>query len=73
MEESLEELHAKVDVLLQKIKKEREIQPLRDPIDTNLFPVFFYKCWKQLHLPKRSKIIPITYSIYSSILRWVTA
>lgn len=41
IEESLEELHSKVDLLIPKQKKEREIQPLRDPINTNLFPLFF--------------------------------
>jgi len=40
VEESLEELHSKVDKLLPKNKKEREIQPLRDPVSSNLFPIF---------------------------------
>ena len=40
IEESLEELHHKVDQLIPKIKKEREIEPLRDPINANLFPIF---------------------------------
>lgn len=40
IEESLEDLHAKVDILLPKQKKEREIQQLRDPVNANLFPIF---------------------------------
>lgn len=50
--DSLEELHFKIDQLLPKDRKQREIQPLRDPIDFNLFPLFLanagseakYKC-----------------------------
>jgi transposase InsO family protein/integrase len=40
IEESLEELHYKIDKLLPKNKKERETQLLRDPVNSNLFPVF---------------------------------
>ena len=40
VEESLEELHQKVDQLLPKKKKDREILPLRDPLNSNLFPLF---------------------------------
>ena len=40
IEESLEELHAKANMLLPKQKKKREIQPLRDLLNANLFPVF---------------------------------
>jgi integrase len=40
VEESLEELHYKVDKLLPKKKKEREIQLLRDPVNSDLFPIF---------------------------------
>lgn len=40
IEESLEELHLKINQLLPKKKKERDIQPLRDPINGHLFPVF---------------------------------
>lgn len=35
--DSLEELHFKIDQLLPKDRKQREIQPLRDPIDFNLY------------------------------------
>ena len=34
--DSLEELDFKIDQLLPKDRKQREIQPLRDPIDFNL-------------------------------------
>jgi integrase/recombinase XerD len=40
-EDSLTELHRKIDVLLPKEKVNREVFPLRDPIDMNLFPFFF--------------------------------
>jgi transposase InsO family protein/integrase len=40
IEESLEELHYKIDKLLPKSKKERETQILRDPVNSNLFPIF---------------------------------
>lgn len=41
VEDSLEELHRKVDLLLPKRKQDVETLPLRDPIDMNLFPIFF--------------------------------
>ena len=41
IEGSLDELHLKVDKLLFKNKKQKETLPLRDPIDTNLFPLLF--------------------------------
>jgi transposase InsO family protein len=41
IEDSLTELHRKIDVLLPKDKVNREVLPLRDPIDMNLFPFFF--------------------------------
>ena len=40
VEESLDQLHTKVDQLLSKNKKHREILPLRDPINMDLFPIF---------------------------------
>lgn len=39
--EEMELLNKKIDLLLPKTKKQREIQPLRDPVDMNLFPIFF--------------------------------
>ena len=41
IEDSLSQLHNKVDQLLSKGKKYKETLPLRDPVDTNLFPIFF--------------------------------
>lgn len=39
--DSLEELHSKVDPLLPKKRKEKISQPLRDPVNVDLFPLFF--------------------------------
>jgi len=41
LEDSLNQLHNKVNQLLPKGKKYKEMLPLRDPIDMNLFPIFF--------------------------------
>jgi len=40
IEESLNDLHTKMDKLLPKAKKARQTMKLRDPIDRNLFPIF---------------------------------
>jgi integrase len=40
LEESLEELHRKVDQLLPKKNIKREVLPLRDPLDINVYPIF---------------------------------
>lgn len=40
VEDTLDEINSKVDTLLPKRKKDREIQPLRNPIYQNLFPLF---------------------------------
>lgn len=47
VEDSLEALHNKVDTLLSKSKINREVLPLRDPIDVNLFPLFFANAGSQ--------------------------
>jgi integrase/recombinase XerD len=47
VENSLDELHKKVDKLLPKDKTNREVLPLRDPIDRNLFPLFFTNAGSQ--------------------------
>jgi integrase len=47
IENSLESLHKKVDTLLPGRKSNREILPLRDPIDANLFPKFFTNAGSQ--------------------------
>ena len=36
----MEILNQKIDKLLPKVKKDRQTQPLRDPVDINLFPIF---------------------------------
>lgn len=41
IEDSLNQLHNKVDQLLSKGKKYNETLPFRDPINMNLFPIFF--------------------------------
>lgn len=38
--DSLDKLHLKIDQLLPKDKKERNIQPLRDPVGSDLLPLF---------------------------------
>ena len=58
-------LNQKIDTLLPKQKKGRKIQPLRDPIDVHLFPLFLlnagssYKRQKEL----RTAQLRITYTI----------
>lgn len=41
IEDRLNQLHSKVDELLSKSKKYKNTLPLRNPIDMNLFPIFF--------------------------------
>lgn len=55
VQDSLEELHKKVDTLLTKNKVNREILPLRDPIDLNLFPLFFTNAGTQYQRQKDLK------------------
>lgn len=33
-------MNKKIDILLPKVKKDRQTQPLRDPVDNNIFPIF---------------------------------
>jgi integrase len=40
LREEFETLNQKIDRLLPKAKKDRQTQPLRDPVDNNLFPIF---------------------------------
>lgn len=47
VESTLETLHQKVNKLLPKDKKNREVLPLRDPIDLNLFPIFLTNAGNQ--------------------------
>lgn len=61
----MEIVSKKIDILLPKKKKERKVELLRDPLDKNLFPLFFnnagsyYKRQKDL---KRSQL-RVTYII----------
>jgi len=65
VQDSLEELHKKVDTLLTKNKVNREILPLRDPIDINLFPLFFANAGTQYQRQKDLKQaqLHITYTL----------
>lgn len=47
VENSLYKLHEKVDKLLTKSIKNREVLPLSDPVDHNLFPIFFINAGSQ--------------------------
>lgn len=47
VEESLNQLHNKVDQLLKKEKKHKKTLPLRDPLDINLFPIFLTNAGNQ--------------------------
>ena len=40
IEDTLDEINSKVNTLLPKSKKKRDVQPLRDPMDRKLFPLF---------------------------------
>lgn len=40
VEATLDEINSKVNTLLPKSKKKRKVQPLRDPMDRKLFPLF---------------------------------
>jgi integrase len=55
IEDSLTELHRKIDVLLTKDKVNREVLPLRDPIDIHLFPFFFTNAGSKAKLRKDLK------------------
>ena len=63
--EEMEILNKKIDILLPKNKKQREIKPLRDPIDINLFPIFFNNAGNSSKYTKDLKRaqLRITYTI----------
>ena len=44
VEDRLDEINSKVNTLLPKSKKKREVQPLRDPMDRKLFYNLLYIC-----------------------------
>ena len=63
--ESLDKIDKKIDTLLPKRKTLKEILPLRDPLDFNLYPQFMINagnCFKQQHELKRAQL-RITYTI----------
>lgn len=70
--EEMETLNRKIDILLPKVKKDRQTQPLRDPIDDTLFPVFLANAgdsFQQRKSLKRAQL-RVTYTIlYYSGLR----
>lgn len=63
--QEMDGLNKKVDMLLPKIKKKRQVELLRDPIDINLFPIFLVNagnsCQRRQDL--RRAQLPITYTI----------
>lgn len=58
-------LNEKIDILLPKVKKDRQVEPLRDPIDNNLYPLFLVNagnaCQRKQDL--RRAQLRITYTI----------
>ena len=63
--EEMDVLNQKIDMLLPKVKKDRETQPLRDPIDNNLFPIVMVNAGSLFQRRKELKRaqLRITYTI----------
>lgn len=63
--EEMETLNKKIDLLLPKVRKQREIQLLRDPVNINLFPIFFTNAGNSFKYTKDLKQaqLRITYTI----------
>ena len=63
--DGLEELHRKVDQLLPKKRKEKISQPLRDPVNVDLFPLFFNAAGLAARYKRnlKSSQLKITYTI----------
>lgn len=63
--EEMEVLNYKLDMLLPKTKKNRETQPLRDPIDNGLYPIFLTNAGNAFQRRKDLKRsqLRITYTI----------
>ena len=55
IEDSLDQLHSKVDRLLTKNKKHKETLLLRDPINMDLFPLFLAHAGSQMIRQKNLK------------------
>ena len=66
VEDTLAEINSKVDRLLPKSKKKREVQPLRDPIDRNYFPLFIQNAGSKSTYKKdlRQAQIRVAYTIF---------
>ena len=63
--ESLDKIDRKIDMLLPNRKPPKEVLPLRDPLDFNLYPQFMVNvgnCFNQQHQLKRAQLC-ITYTI----------
>ena len=65
VEDTLAEINSKVDRLLPKSKKKRKVQPLRDPIDRNYFPLFIQNAGSKSTYKKdlRQAQIRVAYTI----------
>lgn len=72
IEESLDELHLKVDKLLPNIKKQRQVLPLRDPTTGSIFHTFMANAgntFKQQKNLKRSQLRILYTILYHAGLR----
>jgi integrase/transposase InsO family protein len=63
--DEMDGLNKKVDMLLPKVKKDRQVELLRDPIDINLFPIFLVNAGNssQRRQDLRKAQLRITYTI----------
>ena len=65
LREEMQNLNYKIDMLLPKERKNRETQILRDPVDNNLFPIFFTNAGTTF--PRRTDLkqaqLRVTYTI----------
>lgn len=55
VEDTLDEINSKVDTLLPKSAKKHAVQPLRDAIDSNLFPLFIQNTGDKFNYKKGLK------------------
>ncbi len=64
--EEMEIINSKLDMLLPKAKKDRKTQPLRDPIDNELYPIFLTNAGDVFQRKKDLKRaqLRITYTIF---------
>lgn len=64
-------LNKKIDILLPKVKKDRQTQPLRDPIDKNLFTIFMANAGSSFQ-KKRFKMGSNSNFIHNTLSLWCT-